>query len=105
MRNTLLSFSAVAGLVIGLTATAQAVPASGVALHVNPSLVQHVGWDGDRGWDNDRRWWHRHRDWDRGHGRRRWWWRHHRDDGGWRGDRDHDHDRGDYRERRRGDWR
>jgi hypothetical protein len=101
MKNTLLSFSAVAGLVLGLTVTAaQAAPTSGLAAHVNPSLVQQAGWDGDRGRGGHRRWWHRHRGWDRGHWRRR----HYGDHGGWRGDRGYDHDRGHYREHRR-DWR
>jgi hypothetical protein len=66
MRSKLLSLSAVAGMVFGLTmTTAQAAPASGVGLQANPSLIQLAGWDGDRGWGYSRRW-SRHGDWDRG---------------------------------------
>jgi hypothetical protein len=107
MNKRLLSLSTVAALIIGATAmAARAAPISGVALPVNASMVQNVGWDGDRRWDDDRPWWrHRHRHWDDGdHWRRSWWrWRHHRGDRDWRGD--HDYDRGGHREHRPGDWR
>ena len=99
MKKILLSASAAAALLMGVTGT-QASLIGVVASDLQAGAVQKVGWDDGPSW--------RHRYWHRGYGGPRWWWRHrHRDRGydrGWR-DRGDDRGRGDYRRGHDGDDR